>query len=235
MHCPTCLEFKSIKRIQPKASERSVLKSGEVISGDICGPIEIESNSGNKYCSVLIDSYSRYSDVKTFQKKEALNVLEHFKEFHKSFERQTGMKIKCFRSDNGKEYTAKIFEDYLKENGIKHETTAPYSPAQNGIAERKNRTLFESVRAMLKENNLPKSFWAEATSTACYLQNRLPHQALNGKTPFEKLYNTAPNNGHLLPFGKIFWVHEEVGTTKLSLRARKCILIGYQLNSSAYR
>ena len=93
-------------------------------------------------------------------------MLDHFIEFQRFFERQTGRKIRILRTDNGKEYTSKAFEDYLKGQGIVHERTAPYSPAHNGKAERKNRTLFEAARAMRIDAGLPEEYWGEAVTTA---------------------------------------------------------------------
>ena len=136
--CESCILAKSHKQPQPTSAERKVSHLGEVVSADICGPIDPKSNGGNKYLSTIIDSFSRYCNVKPLPTKESSQILQHFKDFHKEFERQTGTKLKTFRSDNGSEYTSKEFEAYLKENGIRHEKTAPYSPAQNGIAERKN-------------------------------------------------------------------------------------------------
>ena len=89
-------------------------------------------------------------------------------------EKSSDVKIKVLRTDNGGRYTSKKFEKYLKKNGIKHELTVPKSPEQNGVAERMNRTLVESIRSMLADSKLPKRFWAEALSTATYLRNRCP-------------------------------------------------------------
>ena len=95
-------------------------------------------------------------------------MLELFKEYKILVEKQTGKKIKTFRSDNGGEYCSGIFRDFLKEQGIVHQFTIAYTPEQNGIAERANRTLEEKTRALLKEAGLPDEFWGEALLTATY-------------------------------------------------------------------
>ena len=95
------------------------------------------------------------------------------------------MKIKNVRSDNGLEFRNTNIEEFLDEEGIKHEFSAPYTPQQNGLVERKNRTLIEMARTMLDEYKTPDSFWAEAINIACHAINRLYlHKQLN-KTPYE--------------------------------------------------
>lgn len=89
-------------------------------------------------------------------------------------ENKTGIKIKSLRSDNGKEFINKEMANILKQSGIRHQTTVPYTPQQNGMAERMNRTIVEKARCMLFGDNLGISFWAEAVSTAVYSINRLP-------------------------------------------------------------
>ena len=97
--------------------------------------------------------------------------------------------VKTLRSDNGSEYGSKLFETYLKEKGIFHQTTVPHNPAQNGVSERMNPTLVETARSMMLHAEMPVEFWAEAISTAVYLQNRSPTVPLPGITPFECLFN----------------------------------------------
>jgi len=106
-----------------------------------------------------------------------------FKEFKALVENQTRKKIKIFRSDNGGEYISKEFIDFCKKEGIKKETIVPYTLEQNGVVERKNRSTVEVARAMLHDQKLPKFLWGEATNDIVYVQNNVPHQALDNKTP----------------------------------------------------
>jgi transposase InsO family protein len=99
--------------------------------------------------------------------------LDCFKKWQKRVECNTGCKIRSLRSDNGGEYLSCAFEDHLAEHGITHQLTIPYTPQQNGTAERLNRTLINSTRSMLKHMNCEKIFWAEAVTTACYIKNRV--------------------------------------------------------------
>jgi transposase InsO family protein len=88
----------------------------------------------------------------------------------------TGKKIKVLRSDNGGEYTSNDFSDFCKEAGIKRELTVPYNPQQNGVAERKNRSIVEVVKEMIHDQNLPMFLWEEASNTTIYVQNISPHR-----------------------------------------------------------
>ena len=105
----------------------------------------------------------------------------------------TGSQIKCVQSDNGKEYRNHDLDQYLENCGINRRFSIPHTPEQNGVAERKNRTLVEMARCLLISSNLPSSFWAEAVLTANHLRNRCPSRSLHGATPFEKWTGVTPN------------------------------------------
>ena len=132
------------------------------------------------------------------------------------------------RTDNGGEYTSAEFHNYLKKEGIRHERTIPKSPDQNGVAERMNRTLVESVRSILADTNISHMVWAEALSTAVYLRNRSPTKAVYGKTPFEALTGEKPDVAHLRTFGCMAFVHVAKDERQnLDSKAIKCIFFGY--------
>ena len=105
--------------------------------------------------------------------------------------------MKKLRTDNGGECTSTEFESYPKKEGIEHQCTIPKTPEQNGVAERMNRTLVETVQTMLADSRLLHGFWAEALSTAAYVINRSPMKTLGDKTPFEAWYGKKPNVNHL--------------------------------------
>lgn len=109
-------------------------------------------------------------------------------------------KPKIIRSDRGGEYISGKNTNYLKSEGIQVQLNAGYTPQQNGVAEKMNRTLIEMVRCMLKESSLPKSLWAEATSAANYVQNRVITRA-TGRTPFERWNDKKRDLEHLTIFG----------------------------------
>ena len=159
-----------------------------------------------------------------------------FMKFKTWIENQSSCKIQILRSDNGKEYTSEQFNLLCEEAGIEHQLTVPYTPQQNGVSERKNRTIMEMVRCMLHEKGLPKKFWAEAANTAVFLLNRLPTKAVKGKTPFEAWYGYKPSLQNLKVFGCICFSHvPQVKRDKLDRRANLGIFIGYSSISKAYR
>ena len=118
-------------------------------------------------------------------------VLDTFLRWKQKVEHQTGRKIKVLRSDNGGEYTSDPFLEICQKEGIVRHFTAAGTPQQNGVAERMNRTLVTKVRCMLSNAGLSKVFWAEAIAYACQLINRLPSEALRGRTPMEVYFGQS--------------------------------------------
>ena len=115
--------------------------------------------------------------------------------------------MRKIRSDNGGEYVSKEFDEYLKREGVKHELTVPKNPEQNGVSERMNRTLVESVRPILADSKLPKKFWGEALSTATNVHNRSPTKALKNGTPYEAWTGEKPNVSHFRVFECAAYAH----------------------------
>jgi transposase InsO family protein len=101
--------------------------------------------------------------------------------------------VKKIRSDNGSEFKNLQVEEYLKEAGIKHEFSTPYTPQQNGVVERKNMTLIDMARTMLDEYRTPERFWSEAVNIACYAINRLYLHRLLKTTSYELLTGNKLN------------------------------------------
>ena len=120
-------------------------------------------------------------------------VAEVFVKFKKMVETQSSCKIQCLRSNNGKEYTSAKFNQFYEESIIEHQLTAPYTPEQNEVSERRNRSVMEMTRCILHEE-LPKTFWAEVANTTIFLQNWLPTKVLKDKTPFEAWYGYKIRN-----------------------------------------
>lgn len=163
--------------------ERRASKALQLVHTDLCGPMENASIGGSKYFMLFVDDYSRKQSIYFLKNKN--EALETFKGYKAYVEKQTGHHIKALRSDNGHEFVNEEFGQFLRKEGIKHQLTVPYTPQQNGLAERCNRTVVERARCLLLDANLPKCFWAEACSTAVHLINRSPAKSLQGKTPYE--------------------------------------------------
>ena len=156
-----------------------------LIHSDVCGKINSPSIGGAEYFVTFIDDKTHYVWIYVLKNKH--EVFETFKQWKSLVEKSSGYKVKTFRTDNGGEYMSTEFESYLKSEGIKHEYTIPKTPEQNGVFERMNRTLVESVRSMLADSKLPHRFWAEALSTATYLINRSPTKTLEDKNTLRSL------------------------------------------------
>jgi hypothetical protein len=147
-----------------------------------------------------------------------------------------GLRIKKIRSDNGTEFKNSQIEGFLEEDGIKHEFSSPYTPQQNGVVERKNRTLLDMARTMLDEYKTPDRFWAEAINTACYSINRLYLHRILKKTSYELLTGKKPNVSYFRVFGsKCFILVKRGRKSKFAPKAVEGFLLGYDSNTRAYR
>lgn len=165
-------------------------------------------------------------------KSEIFNV---FKEFKALIENQTGRKIKCLQSDNGKKYINREFNDFLKREGIRHRLTVTHTPEQNGVAERRNRILVKMARYLLIQSNLSPSFWKEAINTANYIRNRYPTSNLGGKAPHEK-WTGDTNVGYFQDFDcSVYFLDRNPNKEKFQSRSKKGIFVGYTENFKAYR
>jgi len=157
IQCDFCCEGKSHKTPFQKSESGSKYKLLELIHSDVCGKISPSSPSGSNYFVTFIDDVSRFTWV--YMLKNKSDVFAKFKEWKVMIEKQYNVCVKRLRTDNGGEYTSREFESYLLSEGIVHEKTIPKTPEQNGVSERMNRTLVESVRTMLLDSNLPKTFF----------------------------------------------------------------------------
>ncbi|KAI5354607.1 hypothetical protein L3X38_007502 [Prunus dulcis] len=206
----------------------------ELVHTDICGPMQIASMSENRYFLLFIDDYTRMAWVYFLRNKS--NAFECFKKFKAMTELQSGDKVKSLRSDRGGEFMSNEFLTYCSEAGIQRQLTVAYSPKQNGVAERKNRTVIEMTKSMLHEKSLPYEFWAEAVHTAVYLLNRCPSKSLEKMTPFEAYTGRKPGIAHLKVFGCLCHVLiPSVLRHKLEENCHKCIFVGYGLCEKGYR
>ena len=168
--------------------------------------------------------------------KSKSEVFSHFLKLKNRVENETNRKIRCLRSDGGQEYFSTEFKAFLEEKGIRREFSCRYTPQQNGVAERKNRTILEMARTMLQEKNMPHIYWAEAAVTAVYLINRCTTEGVHDSTPHEKYFGTKPDLSHLKVFGSISFVHvPDEKRRKLDPKSEKMILVGYSLEQKGYK
>ena len=231
--CECCVKGKMVRTPFPKQSQTKTNAFLDLVHTDLCGPMQTVTPSGKRYTLTIIDDYSRYCTVYFLQyKSEAAKFIKDFVEMTKT---QFNKRVKVIRSDRGREYINDDLQQYLKAKGIKMQYTAAYSPQQNGVAERKNRSLMEMARCMLIDANMDKKYWAEAINTANYLQNRLPTKAVE-KTPYELCYSRKPDVKNLHIFGSKAYIHiHKEQRRKLDDKAEKLTFVGYCEESKAYR
>ncbi|CAH9139773.1 unnamed protein product [Cuscuta epithymum] len=203
----------------------------EYLHADVWGPSSVPTQGGNQYFLSIIDDYSR--KVWVLLMKQKSEVFEKFKNWKIMIENQTGKKIKALRTDNGLEFCNKQMNDLCATWGIKRHKSVPYTPQQNGVAERMNRSLLERVRAMLATSGLSKKFWGETLNTAAYLINRSPSVPLGGKCPESVFTGKKLDLTNLRVFGCAGYVHQKID--KLEPRSKKCVFLGYPEGVKGYR
>ena len=232
--CEACLRGKQIRESFPQASSYRASRVLELIHGDLCGPITPQTAGSNRYVFVLIDDHSRY--MWSILMKEKSEAFTKFKRFRSLVEPETGLKIKTFRTDRGGEFTSQEFKDYCESSGISRHLTAPYSPQQNGVVERRNRTLLEMTRSILKAMDVPNYLWGEAVRHATYLINRIPTRTLLLQTPYESYRGKKPCIEHIRVFGCVGHVKvDKPHLRKLDDRSRPLVHLGIEPGSKAYR
>jgi len=232
--CETCIHTKQQqKAIRTKASRTST--PFELVHSDLCGPIR-HCIGGAQYYIIYIDDCTRYTEVYFLVTKTAEEISAKFRHYQAWVETQ-GYRIKRFRSDNGSgEYSNSVFLGLLGEKGITFEPSPPYTQHKNGTAERMIRTLNTKARSMMWDANVPIKFWPEAIRTACYLHRRSPTSSLSGnRSPYEALYGTTPQIGHLRRFGCRAYKHippAQRSEKKFGNRSSVCMMLGYVHNTT---
>ena len=195
--CTPCELGKFHRRPLKKGRTRAT-SIGELIHSDVCGPMPSLSLGHARYYVLFTDDFSGWRVVYFMKNKSEVPAL--FRLFVASLLNETGNRVRTLRSDNGGEFEGNSFKQYLAERGIRHETSAAYTPAQNGVAERGNRTIMDGARSMLLASNLPPSLWAEAVAYLVYIRNRV--LSSTGKiTPFEAWNKRKPDVSNIRIFG----------------------------------
>ncbi|KAL3648881.1 hypothetical protein CASFOL_005284 [Castilleja foliolosa] len=230
--CSSCHLAKS-KRLSFVSNTRRASHVLDIIHCDLWGPSPITSWDGYRYYAVFIDDFSKYSWLYPLRLKS--DFFDAFVKFKLLVENQLSCSIKRFQSDGGTEFTSTRFQDLLRHNGILHTMSCPYTPAQNGRAERKHRHITETGLSMLFHASVPLKFWVEAFCTAVYTINRLPSSVLDSKSPYEVLFLSAPSYENFHPFGcRVFPCLRDVAVHKFSPRSIPCIFMGYSLRHKGF-
>jgi hypothetical protein len=230
--CEPCVLAKQHRAPFP-SSDRESKSILEVVHMDVFGPLPEPSLGGSRYMATFLDDYTKLSVVRFIaNKSDVSNVVKNTLQL---LETQGKATLRAVRTDRGTEYLNRTLYDYLSSKGVVHEKTAPYTPQQNGAAERLNRTLMEKARAMLQDARLPNNLWAEALATANYIRNISPVRS-RAKTPWELFYGSKPSVERLRVFGSVAYAHvPKVLRNKLDPVSLKGTMVGYEPYSKAYR
>ena len=232
--CSDCMMGKEHREaIQKKAKWRATMKL-ELIHIDVRGPINPQSNGGNRYLITFTDDFSR--KIWVYFLKDKASSFEVFKKFKALVEMESGCKIQCLRTDRGGKFTSNVFSGFCSVQGIKRQLTTAYIPQQNGVSERKNRTIMNMVRCLLAGKNVPKMFWPEAVKWATYVLNRSPTLSAKDITLEEAWSDKKPSVKHFRVFGCLAFVHiPNVHRKKLDNKSIKCVLSCVSEESKAYK
>ncbi|GJX82439.1 retrovirus-related pol polyprotein from transposon TNT 1-94 [Tanacetum coccineum] len=201
---------------------------------DLCGPMRVASINGKKYILVIVDDYSRYTWTLFLRSKD--ETPEVLKDFLTMIQRNLQALVISVRTDRGTEFLNKTLNAFFKQEGIEHQTSTPRTPEQNGVVERRNRTLVEAARTMLSASKLPLFFWAEAIATACYTQNRSIIIPTHEKMAYHIINDRKPSIKHLHIFCcTCYLTRDGENLDKMKEKGDPCILVGYSTQSKGYR
>ena len=205
-----------------------------MLHADLCGSITPATMGGNQYFMLIVDDHSRWMWVNVLRSKD--QVLPAFTKFKVLVENMRGCSIKILRTDCGGEFLSANFTQLCEEIGIERHYTAPYTLQQNGVVERRNRSIMDMAHSLLKSMNVLGRFWEEAVRHAVYLLNRLSTKAMGSRTPFEAWNGKKLYVGHLRVFGCT--THAKVTTPhlkKLDNQSHMTVNLGVEDGSKAHR
>lgn len=228
--CEPCLSGKIGKLPFAPVEERRSSRPLELIHSDVCGPITPRTWDGKRFVVTFTDDFSHFTVIYLMATKD--EVIDRFREYEALVTAHFGARIAKLRTDNGGEYVNDEMRAFCRGKGIVMQLTVPYTPQQNGVAERLNRTLMERARALLAESGFGKEMWGEATYTATYITNRCPTSAVQeNKTPYELWNGRKPDVAKLRIFGSTAYLHvpKEL-RSKLDPKCKKFYLVGYTVN-----
>ena len=166
---------------------------------DLIGPTRTKSLGGKRYIMVVIDDFTRYTWVILLRSKS--DAPKHIEALCTRLQNEKNLKIDQIHSDHGKEFENSYMESFCTRSGISQEFSAPITPQQNGVVERKNRVIQEMAKAMLHNKDLVRNLWGEAVNAACHMVNKVYFRPGTKKTPYELWKGRKPN----VKYFKFFW------------------------------
>nr|GEU82694.1 hypothetical protein [Tanacetum cinerariifolium] len=232
--CLACAMGKSTKKVHKPKSKDTNQEKLYPLYMDLCGPMRVESINGKKYILVIVDDYSRFTWVKLLRSKD--EAPDFIIKFLKMIQVRLKVPVRRIQTDNGTEFVNQTFREYYEKVGISHETSVARFQQQNGVVERRNRTLIEAARTMLIYAQASLFLWAEDVATACYTQNRSIIRLYHRKTPYELLHNKLPDLSFLYMFSAHFYpTNDSENLRKLQPKADIGIFIGYAPTKKAFQ
>ncbi|GJU01736.1 retrovirus-related pol polyprotein from transposon TNT 1-94 [Tanacetum coccineum] len=232
--CSACALGKSMKKPHKPKSEETNQEKLYLLHMDLYGPMRVASVNEKKYILVIVDDYSRFTWVKCSRSKDEASAF--IINFLKMIQVRLKETVRRIRTDNGTEFVNQTLREYYEKVDISHETSVARSPQQNGVVERRNRTLIEAAHTMLIYAKAPLFLWAEAVTIACYTQNCSMIRHRHGKTPYELLHNKPPDISYLHVFGALCYLtNDSENLGKLQPKADIGIFIGYAPTKKAFR
>lgn len=190
------------------------------------GAIPVPSVEGFRYYVIFVDDHSRFTWFYPLRNKS--DFASTFTVFLNLVQTQFSTKLNIFQSDGGKEFVNNRVKKLLDENGTLHRMSCPYTPQQNGRAERKHRHVVDTGLALLFNSHTPPIYWVHAFTTAVYIINRLPSKVLKNKSPFEQIFSQSPDYANFRTFGcRVYPYLRNYAAHKLSPRSLPCIFLGY--------
>ena len=232
--CEACTQAKQHQESFPKEINKEKTEPGQLTHTDLWGKYPIHSINRNQYFITFLDDGSRRAKLRFLKgKDEAAQAIKDYVTHLKVL----GKNPRAFRFDRGKEFVNNNLINWFRQQGIEVQLTAPYSPSQNGAAERLNRTLVELARAMMAAQNLPEYLWEYAIEHAAYLRERAPTKALKGKTPHEAWFQQKPNVSHLWEFGTPVWIllQGQKVPAKMKPKSKQQLFVGFDDGSKSVK
>ncbi|GKA35131.1 retrovirus-related pol polyprotein from transposon TNT 1-94 [Tanacetum coccineum] len=232
--CSACQLGKSKKYSHKPKSENTNMEVLHTLHMDLCGPMRVHSINGKKYILVIVDDYSRFTWVKFLRSKD--ETPEFVINFLKQIQVGLNKTVRYIRTDNGTEFVNQVMSKYYEGVGIFHQKSVPRTPQQNGVVERRNRTLVEATRTMLIVLKAPMFLWVEAVATACYTQNLSLIHTRHNKTPYELMHDKKLDLTFLRVFGGLCYpTNDSEDLGKLQAKADIGIFVGYAPSRKGFR
>ncbi|GJW51836.1 putative ribonuclease H-like domain-containing protein [Tanacetum coccineum] len=232
--CVACQKGKQHRAACKTKTVSSISQQLQMLNMDLFGPTFVKSLMKKIYCVVVTDDFSMFIWVFFLASKD--ETSEILKTFITGIKNLIDLRVKVIRCDNGTEFKNRVMNQFCEMKGIKREFSVARTPQQNGVAEKKNRTVIEAARTMLADSKLPTTFWTKAVNTACYVQNRVLVIKPHNKTPYELFLGRKVALNFMRPFGcpvTILNTIDHLG--KFNGKADEGFFVGYSTNSKAFR